>query len=81
MAEDAGVGAGDAAERALGFEGGDRDADRDAGVAARADRGIGDVVAAAEAGAGEPVMQGLGVMPGDFSHHLALRAAGDVCRL
>ena len=70
-----GVGAGDAAQRAVGLEGGDGDADGHAGIAAGADRGVGDVVAAAEAGAGEAVMHLFGLGAGDLGDHLALGAA------
>ena len=53
-------------------------ADRDAGVAAGADGRIGDVVAAAEAGARQAVVQRLGVGAGQLGDDLPLRPACEV---
>ena len=72
------VGAPDLAQRAVGLERGDRNADRDAGLAGRAHRRIGDVVAAAEAGARQPVVQRVRVGAGDLGHDLALGPAGQI---
>ena len=73
-----GVGAGDAAQRGSGLEGGDGDADRDAGLAGGTDRSIGDVMAAPEARAGQPVVQRPHPWAGDLGHDLTLRPAGHI---
>ena len=69
---------GDAFLRAAGGKIPGADADGDAGIAGRADRRVGDVVAAPEAAAGETVVQGLGSDAGKFGHHLALRPARQI---
>ena len=72
------VGAPDLSQRAVGLEAGDRDTDRDAGLAGRAHRRVGDVVAAAETGARQPVVQRVRVGAGDLGDDLAL---GPSCQI
>jgi hypothetical protein len=69
---------GDAFLGAVGDEFAGADADGDAGVAAGADGGVGDVVAAAEAAAGEAVVQGFGGDAGEFGDDFTFCPAGEL---
>ena len=73
-----GVGPGNPAQGAARLEARHRDPDRHARLAAGTDRGVGDVVAAPEPGAGEAVVDAVGVGAGDLGDDLSLRPARDV---
>jgi hypothetical protein len=66
------IGAGHPLQSAVDLEIPRRDPDRHAGGTGRADRGVGDIMAAPESGAGQPVVQRIGFRPGDFGHDFPL---------